>query len=111
MFGMSSEEFWEEEPQLYWAYRFSYEKQQEFLNKKEIEQLKLGCWLQGKTTEIAVSIALNNGFSKKKQTFPTYEEFFKEKEKKVNKELEALLEGVIDKDERASIEFNYYARI
>ena len=113
MFGMSSKEFWEEEPQLYWAYRFSYEKEQEFIQKKEMEELKLVCWLQGKTTEIAVSIALNNAFSKKKQTFPTFEEFYKGKDsnRPINEELEKLLDGVEDKEERASIEFNYWARI
>ena len=113
MFGMSSKEFWEEEPQLYWAYRFSYEKEQEFLQKKQTYEMKLGCWLQGKTTEVAVSTALNNAFSKNKKQFPSYQEFFNEDtfSKPANEELAKLLEGVEDKDERASIEFNYWARL
>lgn len=115
MFGMSSKEFWEEDPQLYWAYRFSYEKQIEFEQKKEMEQLKLACWLQGKASEVAVSIALNNAFSKSKKHFPTYKEFFKEanetKDNAVKAQLATLLNGVEDKEERGRIEFEYWARI
>lgn len=111
---MTSKEFWEQEPQLYWAYRFSYEKKSEFEQKKEIEQIKLGCWLQGKTTELAVSIALNNAFNKSKKTYPSYKEFFAEKQEKnaqIRNDLAKRLEGVTDKDERGNIEFNYWARL
>ena len=114
MFGMSSIEFWEGEPQLYWAYRFSYEKQIEFEQKKEIEQLRLACWLQGKTNEIAVSIALNNAFNKKHKSYPTYEEMFsvkKEKNAQIRNDLAKRLKGVTDKEERGNIEFNYWARL
>ena len=115
MFGMSSKEFWEDEPQLYWAYRLSFEKQIEFRQKEEIEKLKLGCWLQGKTNEVAVSIAINNNFAKKKQTYPTYAEFaknFKEVGNKPSKnELAKQLKGKTDKDEIGAIAFNYWARI
>ena len=115
MFGMSSREFWEDEPQLYWAYRFSYEKQLEFEHTKEIEQMRFSCWLQGKTNEIAFAIALNNAFNKSKKTYPNYNEFFRNAEEyeknPVKADLEVLLDGVTDKDERGNIEFNYWARL
>lgn len=112
MFGMPSTEFWEDDPQLYWAYRFSYEKAEEFRQKKEVEQQKFGCWLQGMANEIGVSIALNNAFSKKKQKYPTYKEFYKQgNDAQINEELASRLKGVTDKNKRSAIEFNYWARI
>ena len=115
MFGMSSREFWEEEPQLYWAYRFSYEKQVEYEAKMETERMKLACWLQGKASEIAVSTALNNAFNKKKRHFPTYQEFFKDsndtQDSPVKAQLAVLLDGIEDKEERGKIEFDFWARI
>lgn len=114
MFGMSSTEFWDDDPQLYWAYRFSYEKRVEFEQKKEMEQLRFGCWLQGKTNEMAYTIAINNAFSKKKIEYPTYKEFIGEDDKQDNRikqELSRRLEGVTDKDVRGQIEYNYWARL
>lgn len=116
MFGMSSKEFWEDEPQLYWAYRFSYEKKIEFEQKKELEQIKLACWLNGMTGNVATSLALGNAFSKgKAKPYPAYKEFFKEAEEIINNpvkiELAKRLDGVEDKDERARIEFEYWARL
>lgn len=115
MFGMSSKEFWEDEPQLYWAYRISFEKKIEYEQKEKIEKLKLECWLQGKTNEIAVSVALNNAFAKKKATYPTFAEFDKNFQLGNNKhnktELAKELEGKTDKDEIGAIAFNYWARI
>lgn len=113
MFGMSSTEFWDEDPQLYWAYRFSYEKRMEFEQKKEIEQIRLACWLQGRANETAYSIALNNAFGKKKIEYPSFKEFYKTKKdkNKVVQELTKRLEGVTDKDVRGQIEFNYWARL
>ena len=64
-YGMSVKEFWEDSPDLFWAYRFSY------LNKKEREQdLKnTNMWLQGMYIYEAVSVALSNAFSKKKISY------------------------------------------
>ena len=113
MFGMSSTEFWEEEPQLYWAYRFSYEQKIEFQQKKEMEQLKFASWLQGKTNELAVSISLNNAFSKNHKDFPSYNELFnvEKNSSELKQELERRLAGITDKDERGNVEYNYWARL
>ena len=110
---MSNNEFWEEEPQLYWAYRFSYEKRIEDESKKETELLRLRCWLQGRTNEVAVSTALNNAFSKKKKPYPTYESMFKDYDKiEANKEgLKKALTGVAKEEEVSEIGFNFWARI
>lgn len=112
MFGMSSTEFWEEEPQLYWAYRFSYEKKLKFEQKKSSEEIKQSVWSQGKANEIATSVAISNAFSKKKTTFPTYEEYWaSDDDNEIKKELAKRLEGVEDTEERGNIEFSYWARL
>lgn len=73
MFGMSSTDFWEEDPQLYWAYRTFYLKKKEM----EAEEMKYNAWLLGNMQNMAVSISLGNAFGKgEKQTFPDYEKLF-----------------------------------
>jgi len=73
MFGMSSTDFWEGDPQLYWAYRTFYLKQKEI----EAEQNKYNAWLNGNMQCMAVSISLANAFGKGEKTyFPNYEELF-----------------------------------
>jgi len=59
---MSVKEFWEEDPDLFWAYRFS------FINKhkKQQELSNIQAWLQGAYFYEAVAVALSNAFSKKK---------------------------------------------
>lgn len=115
MYGMPSIEFWEGEPQLYWAYRFSYEKSLEFKHKKEGEMMRLSAWLEGKFTCLATSIALQNSFLKKKKEFPSYEQIFKDlKDAKLSEkqiELNQKLEGIDKEEDRAIIEFNYWARL
>lgn len=114
MYGMSSIDFWENDPQLYWAYHFSYIKKIEIEMKMQREQMQLNCWLQGRINEIALETALQNAFSKRKAAFPTYESLFNaqdRKNEKIYSDLEQKLKGVTDKDERQQIEFNYWARL
>ena len=66
-YGMSAKEFWEDNPDLFWAYRFSY-----------YESLKLqqkvfnhNAWLQGAYFYDALLIALNNSFTKKRLDYPS----------------------------------------
>ena len=56
---MSIKEFWEDDPDLFWAYRFSY------INRKKFEQEEMNthCWLQGAYFYEAISVALSNAFS------------------------------------------------
>lgn len=91
MFGMSSKEFWEDDPQLYWAYRIFYLKQREV----EQEDLKYNSWLLGSINMVSTSLALNNAFSKQKHNYPTYEEMFENK--KANNKQEKLTRKDIDK--------------
>ncbi len=60
-YGMSVKEFWEEDPDLFWAYRFSYIEGL----KMQREQENAKAWLQGAYIYEAVSVALSNAFSKK----------------------------------------------
>ena len=114
MYGMSSIDFWENDPQLYWAYYFSYIKKTEIELNMQRESMQLNCWLQGKINEIAFETALQNAFSKRKATFPSYDSIFKSQEgknEKIHSDLEQKLKGVKDKDLRQQIEFNYWARL
>lgn len=65
MFGMSSKEFWEDDPQLYWAYQTFYLKQQEMKFERDNQYM----WLQGMYIYEGVSIALNNAFQKTKKSY------------------------------------------
>ena len=59
---MSNKEFWEEDPDLFWAYRFSFYNEK----KRESETINYSAWLSGAYFCEAVSVALNNAFSKNK---------------------------------------------
>ena len=88
MFGMSSKEFWEDDPQLYWAYRIFYLKQREVA----IEDMKYESWLKGSINMLATSHAITNNFSKQHRDYPTYDEMFngeqtKKQEKITKKEI------------------------
>ena len=86
MYGMSRKEFWEDDPQLYWAYRTFYLKKQEIEQKEKMEYMKYNSWLEGNMNCMATSIALNNSFSKTKKEYPKYDKVF-EYEKTNNKKL------------------------
>ena len=105
MFGMSSKEFWEEDTQLYWAYRTFYLQK----TKTDTELMNYEAWLFGNYTCMAVSVALNNAFSKKKTEYPD-KPFGMEKEKAKNK-LQKELEQIKDKNVRQQTEFNFWARL
>lgn len=61
-YGMSVKEFWEDNPDLFWAYRFSYYE----IKKQEQESFNNNAWLQGVYFHEAVAVALCNAFSKNK---------------------------------------------
>lgn len=61
-YGMSVKEFWEDNPDLFWAYRFSYYERL----KTEQEIFNNNAWLQGAYFNEAVTVALCNAFSKQK---------------------------------------------
>lgn len=62
---MSVKEFWEDDPDLFWAYRFSYIQRM----KQEQEINNQNMWLQGAYIYEAVSVALSNAFSKVKHKY------------------------------------------
>ena len=61
-YGMSVKEFWEDSPDLFWAYRFSYFNR----IKTEQEMFNQNAWLQGAYIHEAVTVALNNILNKQK---------------------------------------------
>ena len=88
MFGMSSEDFWENDPQLYWAYRTFYLKKMEIEQEYNIEHTKYDSWLKGNLNYVAQMTALSNAFSKSKTEYPTFDKTFnneKKEEKKLTK--------------------------
>ena len=97
MFGMSSTEFWEEDPQLYRTF---------YLKKKETdyEEMRYSAWLNGSMDYMGVSLSLSNAFGKQRQNYPNYEELVKG-EKEEHKELTKEDVGKI-----AQEQFNAWAR-
>lgn len=88
MFGMTSEEFWEDDPQLYWSYRISFMKKLELEQKQTMEYIKYSSWLNGNMNCMAHSISLGNSFSKgSKKEFPEYEKVFKTNDNKETKKM------------------------
>lgn len=75
---MSIKDFWENDPELFWAYRFSY------INKlkRESEEKNYDAWLQGLYFFEGVSIALSNGFGKSHLKYPERPYGVEEKEEK-----------------------------
>lgn len=73
-YGMSVKEFWEDDPDLFWMYRFSYyerlKTQQEIFNSN--------AWLQGAYMHEAVTVALCNAFSKSKVEYSKHPYGFNE---------------------------------
>lgn len=65
-YGMSVKDFWENDPELFWAYRFSY------INKikKESEISNYNAWLQGMYFYEGVTIALANSFGNANYKYP-----------------------------------------
>ena len=85
MFGMSSEDFWENDPQLYWAYRTFYLKKMEIEQNMTVERMKYDSWLKGNLNFVAQTTALSNAFSKSKKDYPEYEKMFEKKNKNEKK--------------------------
>lgn len=80
---MSIKEFWEEDPDLFWAYRISF-----FNNKKEEGEISNHiAWLNGAYVHDAVSVALNNAFSKVKIQYPDKPYESKDKENSIENEV------------------------
>ena len=63
---MSIKEFWEDDPELFWAYRFSYIKKL----KRESEMQNYIAWLQGLYFYDGLSVALANSFGKGNYKYP-----------------------------------------
>ena len=57
---MSADEFWKQDPELFWAYRFSYYERRKFEEKKANHH----AWLQGIYFHKALSVSLSNAFGK-----------------------------------------------
>lgn len=67
-YGMSVKEFWDDDPDLFWAYRFSYYERLKYEN----ETFNQNAWLQGAYIYEAVQVAINNSFGKHKLAYSKY---------------------------------------
>lgn len=92
-YGMSVKEFWEENPDLFWAYRFSYYNKV----KDDLNTVNFQLWLQGAYFHEAVSVALANSFGKGKKISYTDKPYnlTKEDEEREFKEKQRRLEQQI----------------
>ena len=92
-YGMSVKEFWEDNPDLFWAYRFSYYSKM----KSDEQAMNFQLWLQGAYFHEAVSVALANSFGKGKKISYTEKPYnlTKEDEERELKEKQKKLETQI----------------
>lgn len=90
-YGMSVKEFWEDNPDLFWAYRFSYFKKL----KEEKERFNNNAWLQGAYFHEAITVALCNAFTKQKIKYSDKPYTFDSEDTKKSKqeELTAKIKG------------------
>lgn len=92
-YGMSVKEFWEDSPDLFWAYRFSYFERL----KNENEIFNQNAWLQGAYIYEAVQVAINNSFGKHKEEYHKYpygtseEEIRRREQEEMKKQQELLV--------------------
>jgi hypothetical protein len=101
LYGMSYDEFWNGKPELAVWYRKKH--------RLEIEQRNQELWLQGLYFNNAVSVALNNGFNKKKiqyidkpiRLFPETEDEKKAKAEENRRKLVAKLNAWKDAFDKA----------
>ncbi len=87
-YGMSVKEFWEENPDLFWAYRFSYYSKL----KTEQEIFNNNAWLQGAYFHEAVTVALCNAFSHQKVKYSERPYGFEERAKNTEDERKKQIE-------------------
>lgn len=108
MFGMTSEQFWEDDPQLYWSYQIFYKKKMELEQQQMLEYIKYNSWLNGNMNFTAHSLSLSNSFGKgEKKGFPEYEKIFKDNQKQKGKNKKLTKQEVNIKVQE---EFNAWAR-
>jgi hypothetical protein len=88
---MSIKEFWEEDPDLFWAYRFSYFN----VKKEDVDYSNYIAWLNGAYVHDAVSVALNNAFSKVKIEYPK-KPYESEKEDSIENEVISIQNRVAE---------------
>ena len=94
-YGMSVHEFWEEDPDLFWAYRFSYFNQ--IKNRQEL--FNHNAWLQGAYFYEGISVAFNNAFNKNKLKYPKepYGIFEKDKSVEMNTKANNVVASIKDR--------------
>lgn len=97
---MSMKEFWNDDPDLFWAYRFSYYKKE----KRRQEELNYKAWLQGAYIYEAVSVALANAFSSQKIDY-SKEPYSNKKTEKI-KEVNSVVTRLKDRVKEVQDMFN-----
>lgn len=75
VFGMTYEQFWNDDPQLFWIYSDAYNKKKEI----EFKEKNYMMWLNGQYTLLAMAQVMANAFSKNKKSVYPKEPFGEEK--------------------------------
>lgn len=75
MFGMTYEQFWNDDPQLFWIYENAYNKRKEI----EFKENNYMMWLNGQYTLSALAQVMANAFSKSKKNIYPKQPFGEEK--------------------------------
>lgn len=67
IYGMTYEQFWKDDPQIFWDYENAYNKRKEI----EFKENNYMMWLNGQYTLMAMAQVMANSFSKsKKDVYP-----------------------------------------
>lgn len=84
IYGMSYDEFWNKDPELFFSYRFSYLKRIEI----QREEINYNSWLNGLYNFRAYAVALHNAFDGKNAPLEYFKKpiDFKNEDKEENKE-------------------------
>lgn len=102
MYGMSSEEFWESDPRLYWSYRTFYLKKLE----EQEALIDYKCWLNGFYTFNALTTVVSGFFDKSGQEH----KYFEQPVSQINKNKSKNENKKIDKNLEQQAQFNSWAR-
>lgn len=75
MYGMTYEQFWNDDPQIFWVYANAYNKIKEI----EFKEKNYMMWLNGQYTLLAMAQVMTNAFSKSKKNVYPKQPFGEEK--------------------------------
>lgn len=90
---MSYEQFWNDDPQIFWIYSNAYNKNKEI----EFKEKNYYSWLNGQYTLLAMSQVMSNAFSKSKHNIYPKQPFGEEKKELTPRQKFEIIAAQINK--------------